>query len=113
MQNGSISMTKAQYYEMCEQLGSEPVDSEIPVELDDFAMEVQLALNIYRMLRDEWEYMNGNYLGKNLNGIFELFEVYEIPSKDKKFYLELIHMIDFIRIDQIRGNSPKTEKPAT
>lgn len=105
-------MTKEQYFDMCEQLGSEPVESEIPVEFEDFAMEVQLALSIYRMLRDEWEYMNGNYLGKNLNGIFELFDVYDVDPKDKKFYLELIHMIDSTRIDEIRNSKP-TEKPAT
>jgi hypothetical protein len=112
MQNGAVSMTKEQYFDMCDQLGSEPVESEIPVEFDDFAMEVQLALSIYRMLRDEWEYMNGTYLGKNLNGIFELFDVYEVNPRDKKFYLELIHMIDSTRIDQIRNSKP-TEKPAT
>lgn len=112
MQNGSVAMTKEQYFDMCNQLGSEPVESEIPVEFDDFAMEVQLALSIYRMLRDEWEYMNGTYLGKNLNGIFQLFDVYEVNPRDKKFYLELIHMIDSTRIDQIRNSKP-TEKPAT
>jgi len=112
MQNGSVSMTKEQYVDMCEQLGSEPVESEIPVLFDDFAMEVQLGLSIFRMLIDEWEYVNGNYLGKNLNGIFELFDVYEVHPKDKKFYLELIHMIDSIRIDEIRNSKP-TEKPAT
>jgi hypothetical protein len=112
MQNATVAMTKEQYFDMCEQLGSEIVESEIPVEFDDFAMEVQLALSIYRMLRDEWEYMNGTYLGKNLNGIFELFDVYEVHPKDKKFYLELIHMIDSTRIDEIRNSKP-TEKPAT
>ena len=112
MQNATVGMTKEQYFDMCDQLGSEPVESEIPVEFDDFAMEVQLALSIYRMLRDEWEYMNGTYLGKNLNGIFELFDVYEVNPRDKKFYLELIHMIDSTRIDQIRNSKP-TEKPAT
>jgi len=112
MQNGSVAMTKQQYFDMCEQLGAEPVEGEIPVEFDDFAMEVQLALSIYQMLRDEWEYINGNYLGKNLNGIFELFDVYDVDRKDKKFYLELIHMIDSTRINEIR-NSKQTEKPAT
>jgi hypothetical protein len=112
MQNGTVAMTKEQYFDMCDQLGAEPVESEIPVEFDDFPIEVQLALSIYRMLRDEWEYINGNYLGKNLNGIFELFEVYEIDRKDKKFYLELIHSIDSIRIDEMRNSKP-TEKPAT
>ena len=102
MQNSSVGMTKEQYFEMCETLGSSPVESEIPVEFSDFPDEVQLALSIYRVLRDEWEYMNGNYLGKNLNGIFELFTVYEIEQKDKRYYLELIHIIDSVRIDEIR-----------
>lgn len=105
-------MTKEQYFEMCEQLGTEPVEEEIPVEFDDFAMEAQLAISIYSKLRDEWEYINGNYLGKNLNGIFDLFDVYEVDQKDKKFYLELIHIIDSTRIDEIRKSKP-IQKPAT
>ena len=95
-------MTKEQYLEMCEMLGSDPVESETPVEFNDFPDEVQVALGIYRILRDEWEYMNGNYLGKNLNGIFDLFDVYDIDQKDKKYYLELIHIIDSVRIAEIR-----------
>lgn len=109
MQNNSIGMTKEQYYEMCEQLGTDPVDSEIPVEIDDFALEAQLALNMYKLLRDEWEPMSGQYLGKNLNGIFEVFEAYEIFAKDKKIYLELIHLIDQVRIEEIKKNTPKQE----
>ena len=102
MQNSSLGMTKEQYFEMCETLGSEPLESETPVEFDDFPDEVQMALSIYRVLRDEWEYMNGNYLGKNLNGIFDLFDVYDLDPKDKKYYLELIHIIDSVRIAEIR-----------
>ena len=102
MQNSSLGMTKEQYFEMCETLGSEPLESETPVEFDDFPDEVQMALSIYKVLRDEWEYMNGNYLGKNLNGIFDLFDVYDLDPKDKKYYLELIHIIDSVRIAEIR-----------
>ena len=102
MQNSSLGMTKEQYFEMCETLGSQPLESEMPVEFDDFPDEVQMALSIYRVLRDEWEYMNGNYLGKNLNGIFDLFDVYDLDPKDKKYYLELIHIIDSVRIAEIR-----------
>ena len=109
LQNSSLGMTKEQYFEMCEQLGSEPVESEIPVEFDDFPLEAQTALSIYKVLRDEWEYVGGNYLGKNINGIFEIFEAYDIDHKDKKFYLELIHTIDQVRIDEIRKNQPKQE----
>ena len=102
MQNSGVGMTKEQYFEMCETLGSEPIESEIPVEFEDFPPEVQLGLSIYKQMRDEWEYMGGNYLGKNLNGIFELFEVYGVEAQDKRYYLELIHNIDSIRITEIR-----------
>ena len=107
LQNASLGMTKEQYFEMCETLGNEPVEEEIPVEYDDFPDEVQLAISIYRLLRDEWEYMGGTYIGKNLNGIFQLFDVYDIEESDKRYYLELIHIIDAIRIQETRKSSQK------
>ena len=69
----NLGMTKESYFEMCEMMGSEPVESEIPVEFDDFPLEVQQAFNAYRMLRDEWDTMNGNYLGKSLIGVVSSF----------------------------------------
>lgn len=102
-------MTKEQYFDMCQQLGSEPIESETPVEFDDFSPEAQTALLIYRVLRDEWEFVAGNYLGKNINGIFEIFKAYELDSKDFRFYLELIHIIDQVRIEEIKKQKPKQE----
>jgi hypothetical protein len=104
LQNSAVGMTKDQYFEMCETLGSEPIEAEIPVEYNDFPDEIQLAISIYRLMRDEWEYMGGTYTGKNFNGIFELFEVYDIDTLDKRYYLELIHIIDSIRIQETRKN---------
>lgn len=101
MQNMQVGMTKEQYFSMCTELGEEPVDSEIPVEEDDFPLEAQHALVIYKSLRDDWDYMNGNYIGKNLNGIFDIFHVYEISKQDYKFYLEILHLIDKVRSEQI------------
>ena len=43
-------MTKQQYFDMCNQLGTEPLEHEIPVELDDLPLEVQQALLVYRLL---------------------------------------------------------------
>lgn len=102
-------MTKDQYFDMCEHLGTEPIESETPVEFDDFPPEAQTALLIYRVLRDEWEFVAGNYLGKNINGIFEIFKAYELDGKDFRFYLELIHIIDQVRIDEIKKQKPKQE----
>ena len=107
MQNGSVGMTKEQYYDMCDAVGSEPIDDEVPVEFEDFPEEVQVAMSIYRTLRDEWEYVSGNYLGKNLNGIFDVFDVFDIVKVDRRYFLELIHTIDAIRIEEIKKHKPK------
>lgn len=104
-------MTKEAYFEMCEAIGSEPEESEIPVEFGDFPDEIQLALTIYRMLRDDWEFVGGNYLGKNFNGIFDILDVHDIEKIDRKFYLEMLHTIDSVRIEEIRKSKPAS-KPA-
>jgi hypothetical protein len=92
-------------------LGSEPVESEIPVEFDDFPLEVQQAFSVYRMLRDEWDTMGGSYLGKSLIGIKDLLEATEIEPEDQKFIVVLVRMIDQVRSDEI-NNKLKTQKPA-
>jgi hypothetical protein len=111
MQNSSLGMTKDTYFEMCEALGNEPIESEIPVEFEDFPLEVQQALIAYRMLRDEWDSMNGIYLGKSLIGITEVLEATEIDPEDRKFITMLVRTIDGVRIQEI-NNKQKTEKPA-
>ena len=68
IQNSTLSVTKETYFEMCELMGNEPIEEEIPIEYDDFPIEVQQAFAVYRMLRDEWDTMNGVYLGKTLIG---------------------------------------------
>jgi hypothetical protein len=104
-------MTKDQYFEMCEMLGSDPVESEIPVEFEDFPFEVQQAFNAYRMLRDEWDTMNGNYLGKSLIGVKDVLEATEIEPSEQKFIIMLIRVIDNVRSDEI-NNKKKTQEPA-
>lgn len=102
-------MTKESYFEMCEQLGTEPVESEIPIDFDDFPIEVQQALLVYRMLRDEWEGMNGIYLGKSLLGIQEIMEAMEIDYIDRKYIITLVRVIDSIRSETLNA---KQQKPA-
>ena len=104
-------MTKNTYFEMCEALGNEPKEEDIPVEFEDFPVEVQQALIAYRMLRDEWDSMNGIYLGKSLIGITEVLEATEIDPQDRKFITTLVRTIDSVRAEEI-NNKQKTEKPA-
>jgi len=103
-------MTKQAYFDMCEMLGSEPIESEIPVEYDDFPVEVQQAFAVYRMLRDEWDTVGGSYLGKSLIGVKDVLEATEVEPDEQKFIVMLVRMIDEVRSDEI--NKLKNEKPA-
>jgi hypothetical protein len=90
-------------------LGEPIVESNIPVEFDDFPLEVQQAFSVYRMLRDEWDTMNGNYLGKSLIGIKDVLEATEIDLQDQKFIVVLVRLIDDIRSNEI--NKLKQAEP--
>lgn len=94
-------MTKDQYFEMCEMLGSEPVEDQIPVEYDDLLLEVQQALQIYNNLQDCWDYMGGNYIGKNLSGFRDVLDILEVPQEDRRSIYELVMEVDRIRSDII------------
>jgi hypothetical protein len=108
----SVGMTKHQYFEMCEALGTEPVEEQIPIEFEDFPLEVQQAFNAYRMLRDEWDTMSGTYLGKSLIGIKDVLEATEIDLSEHKFIIMLIRMIDAVRSEEV-NNHKKMQEPAS
>jgi hypothetical protein len=101
-------MTKDAYFELCDALGNEPIESEIPVEYDDFHIDVQEALAIYSKLKDEWDTMNGNYLGKSFSGILDIFTILEVPVEDHKTMFNLINVIDMHRQKAIMDAKPKT-----
>jgi hypothetical protein len=108
MQNATLGMTKQAYFEVCEALNSEPIESEIPVEFDDLILEAQQALQIYNNLQDSWDYMNGNYIGKNLMGFRDILEIFDVPKEDHRVMYEMIMHIDSIRAKAIRDAKPKS-----
>jgi hypothetical protein len=101
-------MTKSAYFEMCEMLGSEPVDDEIPIDYEDFYVDVQEALGIYQKLKDEWDTMNGVYLGKSYAGILDIFTILEVPVEDHKTLYNLIGIIDTHRSKALLDAKPKS-----
>lgn len=108
-------MTKEQYFEMCEMLNSEPVDSEIPVEFDDLLDITQQALELYSYLPDRWEGMSGTFMGKDYSIVFDLFNVYEIIEKtEQRIMLKIMALTDKIRSDIISQKYKAQEKkPST
>lgn len=91
-------MTKETYFEMCEMLGQEPIESEIPVDTNDMPPLVQDALAIYNMLEDRWDSMGGGYLGKNYSTIFNFLRLYEIEEIETLLVLDILQHIDSVRI---------------
>jgi hypothetical protein len=90
-------MTKDKYFEMCEMMGSEPVDSEIPVEIEDFPELVIQCFLIYRILPDIWDTMNGNYLGKDYSLIFSLFKLYSLDESEHLLSIGFLQEMDTCR----------------
>jgi hypothetical protein len=88
-------------------MNSEPIEEEIPIEYDDLSLDVQEAINIYSKLKDEWDTMNGNYLGKNYAGIIDIFEIMEVPQEDRRTMFDLIGSIDKYRSEAIQRAKPK------
>jgi len=85
-------------------MGSEPIESEIPVEFEDLADEVQEAILIYNMLQDNWDTMGGNYLGKIVAGINDIFEIAKV--EDKQTCYSIIQILDNARAKIINNKKP-------
>ena len=64
----------------------------MPPALEHYPFEVQLAFFIYGLLQDTWDGMSGYYMGKNMSGLGELLDIYEI--EDKKSVVFFMKMID-------------------
>ena len=84
MQNTDAGMTKQTYYEMCDQLGNDPEDGEVPLDYDDLLKQTQQALILFQYLPDKWDSMGGGYLGKDLSAV--------------KFYIEILSILDVIEV---------------
>lgn len=97
-------MSKDTYFEMCEMLGSEPKEEEIPIEYNDLPDEVQEAIVVYNMLQDNWDTMNGQYLGKVLTGINDIFNIAGIDDKVTCF--TILQILDSNRIELINKKKP-------
>lgn len=105
-------MTKEHYFEMCEALGSEPVESEIPVDMEDFPEEVQQAFQIYYLLKDIWDTMGGNYLGKDTSVLFQFFDLYDIEKPNRLLIVGLIQQMDYAR-SKLISQKQKSKEPSS
>lgn len=111
MRNAEVSMTKEHYFEMCEALGSTPLEEEIPIEVADLPEEIRTALRMWQSLPDDVDYFNGGYYGKQLHFYKSIFELYDIPREDYLAYYNWISLIDGLKVAQVKAKKTKSETP--
>jgi hypothetical protein len=98
-------MSRETYLDMCEQLGSEPIEEEIPVELMDLPEEAQEAWTIYCYLPDRYDSFSGHYFGKAIENISNLFELFGVT--DRITVLRIVTLFDRQETEQINSKKKK------
>jgi len=68
-------------------MGVEPKEEDIPKDPSTFSLEAQQALVVLNALPDNWEGMNGIWLGKDYSGLMDIMEIYNISEKREVFDL--------------------------
>jgi hypothetical protein len=86
---------------MCEMLGNEPLEEEIPYSREDLTLETQTIFEIYDLLPAKWEGFSGQYLGKELILLDKLFEVFDLENYEQKYAWKIIPIIDSIIAEDI------------
>lgn len=80
----SEKVTKDTYLRLCEQLGQEPDPTQMPLELSDFPVDVQVAFFMYNLLPDDRDF-EGYWLGKRWESLEIIFNLYRIEDKRNTF----------------------------
>ena len=90
-------MTRERYFKMCEQMGQEPKDDEIPPDLNDFPEIVSHALYTFANLGDR-VYPDIGYMGKDFTNLPFYLEIGGI--EDKELFLEILVFLESRAIKQ-------------
>ena len=82
---------------MMEQLGREPIETEIPPAWEDFPDIVVMAVNTFNYLGDR-VFPDIGYVGKDYTNLPQYLQIYEV--EDKEFFLEILNFLDSRAIKQ-------------
>ena len=83
----SGGMSTEQYLLMCDQMGWEPREEDIPLEVDSLSYEAQCALILFNALPDNCEGMSGSWMGKDYSGLMDIMDIYDMDNRKDVFHL--------------------------
>ena len=110
MKESGSGLTKEQYFEMCEMMGTEPSEEDIPLDRNDLTLDTQLIFSIYDKLPARWEGFSGQYLGKDLGLLNILFDHYNLDKCERNYAWDIIPIIDsFVAEDIAKKMKSKTK----
>jgi hypothetical protein len=105
----SSKMTKDRYLEMCDQLGKEPVESEIPIGWEDLPDIAIVAINTFNMMSDRIAADIG-FMGKDFTNLPHHIEIHEIH--DKESFLEILHLLESSAIERSNEQMKRAQDKA-
>ena len=90
-------MTRDRYLELCEQMGNEPLQEEIPPDWEDLPDVMVYAVNTFNMLGDR-VYADIGYTGKDYTNVSHYIELYGV--EDKEYFFQILSWLDSRAIKQ-------------
>ncbi len=113
-QNLDTGMTRERYLELCEQMGNEPIEEEIPPDWNDLPEIVSYAVNTFNLMGDR-VYPEIGYVGKDYTNLNHYIELYAI--EDKEFFLHILSWLDSRAIkkssDQLKREYDKMKRKSS
>ena len=113
-QNLDTGMTRERYLELCEQMGNEPIEEEIPPDWSDLPEIVTYAVNTFNLMGDR-VYPEIGYVGKDYTNLNHYIELYAID--DKEFFLHILSWLDSRAIkkssDQLKREYDKMKRKSS
>ena len=110
-QNLDTGMTRERYLDLCEQMGNEPIEEEIPPDWSDLPEIVTHAVNTFNLMGDR-VYPEIGYVGKDYTNLNHYIELYAI--EDKEFFLHVLSWLDSRAIkkssDQLKREYDKMKR---
>jgi hypothetical protein len=91
--NLDTGMTRDKYFAMKEQLGQEPIDSEIPPDLNDLPDIVINAISTFNRLGDKI-YPEVGYTGKDYTNLSFFIKIYDLDTDDIEYFLDILNWLD-------------------
>jgi hypothetical protein len=84
-----------QYLQMCEQMGWEPNEEEMPKDPSYLSYNVQCALILFNALSDVYAGMSGTWIGKDYSGLLDIMTIYKMDNQKNIFELLKIAEIEY------------------